>query len=241
MCSPMSAKAMISSRLAAISARREAEQRRREIDVGEARILRMEARAELEQRADAPAALDDAARRRDHAGDDLQQGRLAGAVLADDAERLAGGEVERDLVQRLEHLRSTATAQEIEHQPQPAGIGVELRIVLADAGEVEQCGHQRLVRRARLDEIFEMRRQAQEHPSAGRKQRQRDDDRERIAPDPGPVVRRAARRAADRPGSRTGWRRPTASRCRGPAIADTGSASGTSGSSAPASGCARRP
>ena len=128
---------------------RQAEQRRREIDIGEPRILGMKARAELEQRADAPAAFDQTARRRDDAGDDLQQRRFAGAVLADDAQRLAGGEVERDFVQRLEYLRSAASAQEIEDQPQPAGIGIELRVVLADAGEVEQCGHARVWSAAR--------------------------------------------------------------------------------------------
>ena len=55
MCSPMSANAMISSRFAAISRGGEAEQRRGEVDVREPRVLGMEARAQLEQRADAAA------------------------------------------------------------------------------------------------------------------------------------------------------------------------------------------
>ena len=53
MCSPMSAKAMISSRFGVDLRGSETEQRRGEVDVGETRVLGMEAGAELEQRADA--------------------------------------------------------------------------------------------------------------------------------------------------------------------------------------------
>ena len=98
----MSANAMISSRLRGDLGGRETEQRRGEVDVGEPRILGMEAGAQLEQRADAPLHVDAAARRRDHAGDDLEQRRLAGAVLADDAQRFAGGEVEAHVRKRAE-------------------------------------------------------------------------------------------------------------------------------------------
>ena len=86
MCSPMSAKATIASRFAAISLGHQAEQCRGKVDIGEPGILRVEAGAQLQQRADAPTHVDAATRRRDHAGDDLEKGRLAGTVLADDAE-----------------------------------------------------------------------------------------------------------------------------------------------------------
>ena len=51
----MSANAMISSRFAAISRGREPEQRRGEVDVRESRVFGVEARSQLEQRADAAA------------------------------------------------------------------------------------------------------------------------------------------------------------------------------------------
>ena len=76
----------------------QAQQGRGKVDVGKSRIVRMEARAQFQQRADATADVDPAAGRGDDAGDDLEQGRLAGAVLADDAQRLAGGEIEGHLV-----------------------------------------------------------------------------------------------------------------------------------------------
>ena len=98
----------------------------------------MEARPQLEQGTDAPAHVDSAARRRNHAGDDLEQGRFAGAVLADDAERFARGEIERNLVERAEGVRHAAAAQQIEHQADAAGVGIELGVVLADAGKMQQ-------------------------------------------------------------------------------------------------------
>src|SRR5688500_17990108 len=49
----------------------------------------MESRAELEQRGDAPANLDASLRRLDDPGDQLQQRRLAGAVPADEPDRIA--------------------------------------------------------------------------------------------------------------------------------------------------------
>jgi hypothetical protein len=44
-------------------------------------------------------------------GDDFQERRLAGAILADDAERRAACEFERDVIQRAENLRRAAPAQ----------------------------------------------------------------------------------------------------------------------------------
>ena len=139
MCSPMSAKATISSRLAAISSGPRPEQRRGEIDVGEPGVLRMEARAQLEQRADAAVDLHRAARRRDHARDDLQQRRLARAVLADDAERLAALQREAHVVERAEDVRGAVAAQQVAHEAQLPAARLDLRVVLADVVERQQA------------------------------------------------------------------------------------------------------
>src|SRR5689334_16680426 len=88
---------------------REAEQQSRDLDVLAARDLGVEPGAELEQRGEAAADLDAAARRPHDAGHQLQQGRLPGAVRADDAERLAGGGVERDAVERRDRPAARRT------------------------------------------------------------------------------------------------------------------------------------
>ena len=89
----------------------------------------------------------------EHTGEDPQQGRLAGAVLADDTERLARREIEADVVERMEGVGNATAAKEVDHELQPPGVGVELGVVLADAGKVQQrhhhtksskCGEQRL-------------------------------------------------------------------------------------------------
>jgi hypothetical protein len=69
---------------------RAAEERAVEEDVLAAGELGFEAGAELEERRHRAAADRDAAARRDDARRDAQQRRLAGAVAADDAHRLAG-------------------------------------------------------------------------------------------------------------------------------------------------------
>ena len=68
------------------------------------RVLRaaevgVEAEAELEQRGDAAADAEAALGRLRGAGEDLEQRALAGAVGADDADRLAGGDLEADVAQ----------------------------------------------------------------------------------------------------------------------------------------------
>src|SRR5256885_7806630 len=55
-----------------------------------------------EHRGDAPVDLDLALRRRHGPGNQLEQGALAGAVSAHDAERLAAVDVERNAAQRPE-------------------------------------------------------------------------------------------------------------------------------------------
>ena len=60
----------------------------------------MEAGADLQERADAAARADDARRRGRHAGQEFQEGRLAGAVAADDPDDVALLDLEVDVAQR---------------------------------------------------------------------------------------------------------------------------------------------
>ena len=78
----------------------EAVDRAVEVDVLAAGQVGMEARAELEQRADPPADGDAAGRRLDDSREQAQQRRLAGPVAADEADRAAGLDRERDVAQR---------------------------------------------------------------------------------------------------------------------------------------------
>src|SRR5262249_2476358 len=87
-----------------------------EEDVLAARELRMEAGAHLEQAADAAMDLGAARRRRRDAREDLQQGALAGAVAADDADRLAARDLEAHVAQRPQFLVVAAA----ERAAQPA-------------------------------------------------------------------------------------------------------------------------
>ena len=86
MCDPMSAKAMISSRLAAISA---------------------------------------GARPR------------SAAVLADDPQRFARGELKRDIVERTKGVRDATPTQQIDYQPNTRHVVIGLGVVLADRGKVQ--------------------------------------------------------------------------------------------------------
>ena len=104
MKSSSSANATISSKRAAISRFDEPEHHAVDEDVLAAGDLGMKAGAELDQRRDAAVDRDRARRRPADAGDQLQHRALAGAVATDDAERLAGGDVERHALQRFEGL-----------------------------------------------------------------------------------------------------------------------------------------
>src|SRR3954471_21089037 len=75
-----------------------------QVDVLPAGQVGMKAGGHFDQRADAPGDRDLAAGRAQDAGQQLEQRRLAGAVGADDADRLAGLDVERDVAQRPQFL-----------------------------------------------------------------------------------------------------------------------------------------
>src|SRR5476649_1464416 len=78
----------------------ETEQSRAEIDVLAFGQLWMKSGAELDQRDDVSADAHNSARRPGDAGNQLEQGRLAGAVASDDAEAGADRNVHRDIAQR---------------------------------------------------------------------------------------------------------------------------------------------
>ena len=83
---------------------RQSQQQPRDLDVLAPRDLGMESGAQLEQRGEPSPHLDGAPRRADDPRQELQQRRLAGAVGADDPERLARGDLEGDFRQRRDAL-----------------------------------------------------------------------------------------------------------------------------------------
>ena len=90
---------------------REARQRTLQVDVLDAGEVAVEARAELEQRGDAPVDAHVTGRRRQHSRQDLQQGRFARAVAPDDAQRLAPLHRETHLAEGVELLVVLAPAR----------------------------------------------------------------------------------------------------------------------------------
>src|SRR6266516_2200320 len=83
-----------------------------EEDVLTAGEVGMEARAELEQRADAPTDLDTDEGRLDDPGDQAQERRLAGAVAADEPDRATGRDPERDFLERNDVGRTRAPGRD---------------------------------------------------------------------------------------------------------------------------------
>ena len=146
MCSPMSAKAMISSRRASISFAPSPINAAAQIDVLEPRVFGMKARAQLEERRDIPGRLDCPVRRSDDAGDDLQQRRLSCAVFADDRDGIAAPDIQAHILERAKDACAAAPAQQIENQLQPRRRLVDRRVVLARAGEVQEPASRRLGR-----------------------------------------------------------------------------------------------
>ncbi len=85
-----------------------------QIDVLAAGEVLVEARAELEQRGNPAAHLDAPGGRLDDLGDQPEKRRLAGAVPADQPDRLAGLDGQRDVAQRL-HLARAGLAARDDH------------------------------------------------------------------------------------------------------------------------------
>src|SRR5947208_15976605 len=101
----------------------------------------METRTKLQQCADTAAHVDAAARRRDHAGDYLEQCRFASAVFADDTQRFAWRKFEGHVFQRAKYMRGTSAAKQIVDKLDAAGISVDFGVVLADSRKCQQRRH----------------------------------------------------------------------------------------------------
>src|SRR5450755_613512 len=101
----------------------------------------MKTRAKLQQRTDSAAHVDSAARRRDYTCDDLEQRRLACAVLADDTKRFACSKFEGHVFQRAKYMGRAAATKQIVDELDATGIGIDLGVVLADAGKCQQRRH----------------------------------------------------------------------------------------------------
>src|SRR5262245_63338625 len=86
---------------------RHTEEQRTRPDVLPAVRVPLEAGHHLEQRTDVALGVHDAALRRIDAGNHLQKRRLAGAVVADQADALALFNAKRDRLQRLDPPRRT--------------------------------------------------------------------------------------------------------------------------------------
>ena len=115
-------------------------------DVLAPRDLRVEAGPELDQRGDAAGGLEAAGGRLEDAGDQLEQGRLARAVAADDAERLAARDLERDVLDRGDGLVPrqglvAAAAQEGALQGAQLEAARRPAIALADVRRAHRPGH----------------------------------------------------------------------------------------------------
>ena len=75
----------------------------------------IEAASKLQQRGDSALDLNFSLRRRERAGDQLEERALARSVAADDAEPLAGPHIERDVSERPEVLSVVASQSREEH------------------------------------------------------------------------------------------------------------------------------
>src|SRR5690606_28673238 len=95
--------------------------------------LRMEAGTQFQQCAHRAVDLDRADTGREDAGDELEQGGLSGAVLADDAERFAATDFQ---IQWLEHIDAVGFRAGEQQAPEGAQWGIaatDQRVMLADA------------------------------------------------------------------------------------------------------------
>ena len=109
-----------------------------------------EATGDLDERRDALAHADGALVGEDDAGDELEQRRLALTVPTDDADRLAGGDVEGDVAQgpELARLRAAvASGEEVLETPPTATVAPEPDTCVGDrdrrpTGGRVACGHQ---------------------------------------------------------------------------------------------------
>ena len=119
---------------------RDAEHGGVDVDVLPAGEFRLEAGAELEKRRGALGQDHLAGRGFEHPGEDLQQGGFAGPVLADDAEGLAGHDLEGDVAKGPVLAEKRLAAGEKELAQPVLGTAVEL-VHLGDAPGGDDRGH----------------------------------------------------------------------------------------------------
>ena len=119
-----------------------------EEDVLPAGEVAVEAGAELEQRGQALAALDVPLGRREDPADDLEQGGLAGAVVADQAERGAVLDLERDVAQGPELVQVVAGLAEVDQHLLERLVGVDAEAG-ADVVDPDRGAHVRAPARSR--------------------------------------------------------------------------------------------
>src|SRR5207244_1432777 len=89
----------------------EAEERAVEVDVVAAAQLGVEARAELDHRAQPPLGRERAFARLQDAGHGLEERALTRSIVADERERFPRRDLERDVAQRPEGLRAAQVAE----------------------------------------------------------------------------------------------------------------------------------
>src|SRR5262249_4419567 len=94
--------------------------------------LGVEAGADLEQRSNPATQLHLALRRRGDPGEDLEQGALAGSVVADHAQRLPAMDLEVDVAKGPELLRLGPSAEVLDALRDPLGEQQIARLVAAD-------------------------------------------------------------------------------------------------------------
>jgi hypothetical protein len=98
----------MSSKMRSIWVRREAQDRAVQVDVLPTGEIGVEAGTQLEQGGEATPGHDAAGGGAQGAGHALEQGGLARAVVAEEGEGLPLGDLERHVVERLEHLVGVA-------------------------------------------------------------------------------------------------------------------------------------
>src|SRR3546814_7790840 len=75
---------------------------------------------------------------REHAGNQLEQGRFAGAVGTDDAQRFALAQRKRHVVQHLHHTPRRSPAQHIPQRVRAVTAMADHRVAFAQAGDRQQ-------------------------------------------------------------------------------------------------------
>ena len=118
----------------------EPEQRGIHAQVFHATVVRLEAGAQFEQCRDSAIDPDRTNAGVLYPGNQLQQGRLAGAVGADQGHRLAAANLEGNVFQHLRAVGAAVSRKQAPHRGQPTSLGRGRREDLADVFNLQQRG-----------------------------------------------------------------------------------------------------